>query len=40
MGRAVIGSIKRLAAKNSWCKRKRERAYFLKNKPVVRYYMG
>ena len=40
MGRAVIGLQKWLAAKNTWCKRKRGRAYFLKNKPEVRFYMG
>ena len=40
MGRAVIGLHKWLAAKDTWCKRKREGAYFLKNKPEVRFYMG
>ena len=40
MGRAVIGPIKRLADKDTWCKRKRERAYFLKIRTEVRFYMG
>ena len=40
MGRAVIGIHKWLADKDTWCKRKRERAYFLKNKREVRFYMG
>ncbi len=40
MGRAVIGLHKRLAAKDTGCKRKREGAYFLKNKREVRFYMG
>ena len=40
MGRAVIGLHQWLAAKDTWCKRKREGAYFLKNKREVRFYMG
>ena len=40
MGRAVIGLHQWLAAQDTGRKRKREGAYFLKNKREVRFYMG